>query len=164
MLRPRHMITFALAVLCAALVAGCGGAMSKGDYQKEVRGIDKRVEKDLDALDSNDPSASDINKAESSIDKAANDLDDLDPPSKVKDAHKDLVDVVRDTSKLMGRVGPLIGNAKKDPSKLSDKDVKELQKVSEDFAGIEKRMTKVQKEFEDAGYTNIGFGSNTAKK
>ncbi|MCW2924333.1 MAG: hypothetical protein JWM98_1737, partial [Thermoleophilia bacterium] len=28
MLRPRHMITFALAVLCAALVAGCGGAMS----------------------------------------------------------------------------------------------------------------------------------------
>ncbi|MCW2926309.1 MAG: hypothetical protein JWM86_277 [Thermoleophilia bacterium] len=144
-------------VACAALLAGCGGP-SKKEYEKDVRSVGNSVEKDIKALDSGTPTAKDLDSAQKSLDDAADELDDIDAPDDVSKLHDDLVDTLHDTSDLLGKMGPLMDKATKDPTSLGADEMKDLQKITTDFAAIEKRMKKIEKGYKDKDYS-IGLSA-----
>jgi hypothetical protein len=150
----RSPLAIAGVALCAGLLAGCGG-VSKADYEKDVRAVGKKVEKDFDKLSSGQPSTKDLENAEGALDKAADDIDAVEAPAEVEDLHEDLVAVLHDAGDLMGEMAPLLEQATKDPANA---DQEKLAKVSEDFSKIDKRMKDVQKGYKDKGY-DIGLTS-----
>ncbi|MCB0877556.1 MAG: hypothetical protein KDC46_01045 [Thermoleophilia bacterium] len=149
----RRTITLAAALLASVLLlAGCGSEMSKSEYQKEVKKIGDTVQKDFDKLDSGTPDAKTISGAQDTLEKAADDLADLNPPKDVADLNDELVSVLRDTAKVFGAMAPLMEKAAKDPTSLDEGDTKAMEKVQTDFGKIQERMDKVQKGFKDKGY------------
>ena len=146
------------AILAAALLAGCGEP-SKADYEKDIEKVGNKVEKDLDALDSGQPTPATLTKATKSLNAAADEIEEITPPSEVEDLHDDLVSALRDTADLLGRMAPLMKMATEDPSKLGEDDLSKMTKISEDFTKIEARMKKVEKGFEDKKY-DIGLDTS----
>lgn len=152
----RLLVTLVAALTCAALIAGCGGT-SKAEYEKEVNSLAKSIEKDTKALQSGTPDAKAMESAQKSLDKAADELDDIDPPSEVEKYHDDLVDVLHDTSDLLGKMGPLMTKAIKDPTKIGADEQKEMQGYIEDFSKLEKRMKKIDAGFKKEKYKITGL-------
>jgi hypothetical protein len=153
---PRLLLFVAAALITAALLAGCGGP-SKASYEKDMKKISAKAEKDIDKLTSgSQPSAKDIENAQKTLDEAADDVDDIDPPSEVKDLHNDLVKVLHDTADLMGELGPIMELSQKDPSKVTEKEIKKMNSVTEKFGKIQKEMTRITKAYKKKDY-NIGF-------
>jgi outer membrane murein-binding lipoprotein Lpp len=152
----RLLLALVAALLCAALLAGCGGT-SKADYQKQVKKIGSKVEKDIDKLDSGSPSTKDIDAAHDSIDQAADDIDDIDPPSEVKDLHEDLVSTLHDTADVLDRLAPLMAKATKDPTSLGKDEQDEMADITKDFAKIQKEMTRIEAGYKKKKY-DIGLG------
>jgi hypothetical protein len=144
--KSRLLVALAIAVLSAALLAGCGG-VSKAEYEKDVEKLGKEVEKDLDKLDSGTPTAKDLETAEATLNKAADGLEDIEAPSDVEKLHEDLIDTLRDTAKLMDEMAPLMEKAAKDPTSLGEKELAQMNEITTKFGDIEKRMAKIQ-----AGY------------
>lgn len=144
--KSRLLVALAIAVLGAALFAGCGG-VSKADYEKDVAKLGEKVEKDLDKLDSGTPTADDLKKAKTTLDDAADGLEDIDAPKDVEKLHDDLIETLRDTAKLMDEMAPLMEKASKDPTSLGEKDLAKMNEITTKFGDIEKRMSKIQ-----AGY------------
>lgn len=152
----RLPLTIAVAVLSAALLAGCGGP-SKADYEKEVRAIGADVEKEIDKLDSGAPTPETLEKATKTIDKAADDIDEIEPPSDVEKLHDDLVSTLHDTADLLGRLAPLMEQATTDPESMGDEEREQMEKITTDFEAIEKEMDRVTKGYEKRDY-DIGLG------
>lgn len=146
----------ATALLCAALLAGCGGGPSKAEYEKEVRRIGDDVEKEIDKLDSGAPTPETLDTATDSIEQAADEIEDVEPPKEVEDLHEDLVQALRDTAELLGRLGPLMEQATKDPESLGEEQRAEMEKVTADFAKIEQEMDRITKGYEKQKY-DIGL-------
>jgi outer membrane murein-binding lipoprotein Lpp len=128
MIFNRITVAILATILSALLVAGCGGT-SKADYEKEVKALDSAVTK----------------------------LEDIDPPSEVKDLHDDMVSALRDTSELFDRIAPLMKQATEDPASLGEDDVATMTAIQEDFGKLEARMTKVEKGFKKKKY-DVGLG------
>lgn len=149
--KSRLLLAIAIAVLSAALLAGCGG-VSKADYEKDVRKVGTEVEKDLDKLDSGTPTAKDLDTAKDSLEKAADDLEDIEAPSDVEKLHDDLVDTLRDTADLLDEMAPLMEKASKDPASLGEKEMKQMNDITTKFGAIEKRMSKIEKGYKDKKY------------
>lgn len=86
----------------ALVVAGCGGGGDdKADYEKEVRAAGQALEKafgDIGSSVSGSASAGEaatkLEEGAEALDKAASDLDGVDPPSEVKAPHDDVVDAL----------------------------------------------------------------------
>lgn len=151
---------FAATVLLAALlVAGCGGT-SKAEYETEVGKIGTSVEKDLDKLDSGTPSPEVIDEVQGTLEEAADDLEGIDPPSEVSELHDDLVEVLRDTAALFDDLSPLMEKATSNPEAMGKQELDRMTAVTEEFAGIQKRMAKVQEGYEAKDY-EIGLGSSS---
>ncbi len=71
----RRLTMTALLMLAASmLLVACGGGTSKADYEEQVSKIGDAVDKDLDSLDSGDPTPESIEAAQKSLDDAASDL------------------------------------------------------------------------------------------
>jgi outer membrane murein-binding lipoprotein Lpp len=153
----RLLFALAAALLCAALLAGCGGT-SKADYQKQVKKVGTHVEQDLNKLDSGKPSPADITAAEKSINQAADDIDAIDPPSEVKGLHNDLVKELHATADVLDRLAPLMKQASKDPNSLGNDEQQQMKDISSDFARIQKEMTRIEKGYKAKGY-EIGLSA-----
>ena len=156
----RLLLAMAAALICAALLAGCGGGPSKADYEKDMQSVSKEAEKDIDKLTSgSQPSAKDIENAQKTLEDAADDVEDIDPPSDVEDLHKDLVKVLDDTAELMGELGPIMELSQKDPSKVTEDEIKKMNSVTDRFGKIQKEMTRITKAYKKKKY-NIGFDTD----
>lgn len=157
MKHSRILAATVAALLCAALIAGCGGP-SKAQYEKDMQKVSKTAEKELDKLESGQPSPEDIEQAQKSLKTAADDIDDIEAPDEVAKLHDDLVEVLRDTEQLMGELAPLMIKATKDPSSLGEDEVKAMNDVTTKFGKIQKEMNRVSKGFTKKKY-KIGFDS-----
>ncbi len=153
----RLLVAIAIALLSAALLAGCG-EVSKADYEKDVKKVATKVEKDLDKLDSGTPTAKDLDTAKNSLETAAEDLEDIEAPSEVEDLHEDLVSTLRDTGKLMDRMAPLMEKASKDPTSLGEDELEKMNEITDDFGDIEKRMAKIEAGYDKKKYS-VGLES-----
>jgi PBP1b-binding outer membrane lipoprotein LpoB len=156
MIFNRITVAILATILSALLVAGCGGT-SKADYEKEVQKVGTDVNAELDKLDSGTPTGDDFAKAQKALDSAVTKLEDIDPPSEVKDLHDDMVSALRDTSELFDRIAPLMKQATEDPASLGEDDVATMTAIQEDFGKLEERMTKVEKGFKKKKY-DVGLG------
>jgi predicted nucleic acid-binding Zn-ribbon protein len=157
MKKSRLLVAIAIALLSAALLAGCGG-VSKADYEKDVKKVATKVEKDLDKLDSGTPTAKDLDTAQKTLESAADDLEDIDPPSEVEDLHDDLVETLNDTAKLMDKMAPLMDKASKDPTSLGEKELEQMNEITTEFGDIEKRMSKIEAGYKKKKYS-VGLDS-----
>lgn len=151
----RPFLLTILAIAAAALLAGCGGT-SKADYEKDVKSIGKDVSKEMKAFEAGEPSASDLEDAAKSLDGAADDLDDITPPSEVKDLHEDLIKALRDGGESLGAMAPLLEKVAEDPSSLTEKDSEKMSELGTDVQKLGERMDKVTKGFEKKDY-DLGF-------
>lgn len=153
----RLLAAITIALLSAALLAGCGG-VSKDEYEKSVEKVGADVEKDLDKLDSGQPTAKDLDTARESLESGADDLEEIEAPSEVEGLHEDLVSTLRDTADLMDRMAPLMEKAAEDPANLGEKELEQMQGITTEFADIEKRMAKIDKGYAKKKY-EVGLGS-----
>lgn len=140
-------------------VAGCGET-SKADYEQQIQKIGKTVNEDLDKLDSGTPDEKQINAAVKSLEQAADDIEAVDPPSEVKSLHEDLVTTLNDTADLLSQMAPIMKIAATDPTKLGQKDIDKMTKITSDFEDIQKRMAKIEAGFKKKKYD---VGLNTSK-
>jgi outer membrane murein-binding lipoprotein Lpp len=150
-LMSRLLVLLAALTIGAALLAGCGGT-SKAEYEEQVTKIGAKVEKDLNKLDEGDPTGADLTAATKSLDSAVAELGKVEAPSEVSKLHGELIDTLRDTSELLGRMGPLMEQATADPSKLDADDLELIGTITTDFGKIEKRMDKVNAGFQAKQY------------
>jgi len=151
-------ITILLALVTAALIAaGCGGGMSKSEYEKEVNKIGDRVEKKFDAVEEV-PTQDDIKSAQKAIDTAVSDLEDLDPPSEISDLHDDLIDTIKSMNGVLDRMAPLMEDATKamkDPTSVDQDAMTELQtkmeKVGKDADKASAELDRITKAMKKKG-------------
>lgn len=155
--KSRLLVAIATALLSAALLAGCGG-VSKAEYEKEVKAVATKVEKDLDKLDSGTPTAKDLDTAQSTLETAADDLEDIEAPSEVEELHDDLIKTLRDTGELMDKMAPLMEKASEDPTSLGEKELEQMNEITTDFGAIEKRMAKIEAGYKKQKYS-VGLES-----
>ncbi len=91
-------------ILCLAalalLAAGCGGddGSSKEDYEREVRSVGATLQQTFGELGtsisgsgSTEQAATKLEEGAASLDKAAADFRDIDPPSEIEDSHNQIV-------------------------------------------------------------------------
>lgn len=139
-------------VACAGLVAACGG-LSKTQYQKQVKKIMDKVEKDgKNVFSSSNPTEADFKKAEKLINQAADDLDDISPPSDVKDLHKSMIEDIRTLADAMPKFGKAMAALQKDPSKAESM-MKDLESEQKKVQKATERMEKTRLAFVKKGYT-----------
>lgn len=158
MQRPRPSLLAGLVVAVALLGSGCGGELSKSDYQAKVREVGSGVQGDLKAFtDADKPSKKQLQEAEDALHAAADDLGDIDPPAEVRKLHEQLEDVLDETGDLFGEMAPLLEQASADPTKLSKADLADLARVTGKFTKIQERMEKIQEAYADKGYSKLGL-------
>jgi hypothetical protein len=137
---------------CASLVAACG-AVSKSEYQKQVKKIMDRVEKDGNKVFSaSEPKESDFKKAEKIMNEAADDLEDITPPDDVKTLHEHMVDDIRTLADAMPKFGAAMVKLRKNPQD-QEKIINDLQKDQKKLEKATDRLDKTRKEFVKKGYT-----------
>jgi outer membrane murein-binding lipoprotein Lpp len=156
--RPRAILALFAVLVAALLAAGCGGELTKSEYQSKVSSVGSGVQDDMEAFtNAEKPTKGDLEKAEGALHSAADELDDIDPPSEVAKLHDQLVDVLDDTADLFGEMAPLLGKASSDPSKMDKADLAKMSSVTSEFSKIQGRMEKVQEGYADKGYTKLGI-------
>lgn len=145
-----------LVALFAVGVTACG-ATSKADYKAQVKKIGDRVQKDTKgALNgSGQPSSKQLKDAQTSLNKAADDLDDITPPSDVKQGHEDLVKAVRAMARYVGTLSDAMATIKKDPSKASGLLDKIDPNKSQDVKDATKYEKAAEAEFKKHGYGKL---------
>lgn len=152
----RLLTMLVASVALAALVAGCGGP-SKAEYEREVKKIGNQVEADIDKLDSGQPSPKDIETAQESIEEAADEIEELDAPEEVEKLHDDLVAALNDTAELLGRLGPLMEKASKDPQSMGEDEMSQMNEITADFGKIQEEMNRITEGYEKKQY-DVGLG------
>lgn len=94
-----RVLTLSLAAL-ALLAAGCGGddGSSKEDYEREVQTVGDTLQRTFGELGSSisgsgstEQAATKLEEGAASLDKAAADFRDIDPPSEIEDSHNQIV-------------------------------------------------------------------------
>ncbi len=147
-MRSDRRVLGALLTGAALAFAGCGGGgdekkpESKGDYVKHVNEVGSTLEKELRtvsaALAGNQQNAkalgTELNGGAKVLASAAEDLADITPPDKVKAAHQDIVDGVREladafrTGAKQAGAGDLKSIEKSFAALASSAGVKDIQK------------------------------------
>jgi cytochrome c556 len=88
-------------VAIALVVTGCGGGgdTSKADYEKQVNAAGKALQQSFGDIGTSIGNAKDTKQTAAkladgatALDKAADDLGDIDPPDEIESQHNDLVD------------------------------------------------------------------------
>jgi hypothetical protein len=95
----------ACALAVAALLAGCGGGderLSKAQYQRELSEVGKTLSESIGSVGGAVTGVADLEAAgeqvgelQTALSKAADDLDELEPPEDVEGAHEKLVQGIR---------------------------------------------------------------------
>jgi len=143
-------------VLATALVSACG-AVSKSQYQKDVKKTLDSVKTDFSKLQQpNNPKdfpkvAKQYSDAAASLDKAANDLNGITPPSDVKSEHKDLVQSVHDLATVFRGLGKALLVEPTDPKKAQSMMTDEQTLLKTAVTRIE----AAQKSYIKKGYTGF---------
>jgi hypothetical protein len=140
------------ALVSASLLAGCG-ALSKSEYQKQMKAVGKKADKQFKSFKTGQPSAKSMTKASKALDSVADDVEDITPPSDVESLHKRLIKVLRKTARTIKKLGPLMDQAMKDPTKI---DQKQMESVQKDMADVQTEMDSIQKGYKKKKY-DVGF-------
>jgi len=105
------MKRLALIVVAAVVLAGCGGSsrMSKSAYQQKLQSDGKAVQSSVTALTKAPPSSiadftKEIDKAETAVKNAADDLDAIKPPSEADADNTAIVAALRRIQKGLEQV------------------------------------------------------------
>ncbi|MBC7645476.1 MAG: hypothetical protein H7123_10125 [Thermoleophilia bacterium] len=140
-------------VLATALISACG-SVSKSQYQKDVKKTLDSVKTDFSKLQQpSDPKdfpkvAKQYSAAADSLDGAADDLNDIKPPSDVKSEHKDLVKSVHDLATVFRGLGKALVIESSDPKKAQKMMTDEQQLLQTAV----KRIETAQKSYIKKGY------------
>ena len=142
-------------VLAAALLAsGCGGPLSKKEYEQEMNRIGGKVDKSIDKLSTSEsqaPTGDDISKVADEMGSAADDMEALSPPKEIEKTHDLMVRGLRRLSEafdtLAGSLEETKGNKQRMEKFLNFlKDEKaqsglaDLSKAQEQFAAKDYRV------------------------
>lgn len=148
-MKLRSAIAMGLATV-ALLAAGCGGT-SEEDYEKEIDRLvvtlDEQVTeigRDIQSSGNLENAAADVEKGADTLDEAAADLEDIDPPDDADDAH----------TKIVAGLKSLAGDFREAARAAGANDA---QKVLALFADIEasegfKKIDEARNELKAAGY------------
>lgn len=149
-----------LIALAGLLAVGCGGEVSKSDYEQQVNAVNQDLEDEFDKFQDGQPTKAEMEQGADIIDGAADDLDKIDPPDEVQDTHEQLVKTVRQLGKSLRTMAPALGGG---GSKLSEQDEQALVQAQEDSQDAIEGLQKAQKEFTDAGFKiELGAGSGAS--
>lgn len=177
-MRPLRHVTLAFVVLAAAalLAAGCGGPLSKAEYEKQVEKIGNKVDSSIDKLSPKadaPPSADDIAKAADSLNEAADELNRIEPPGDVAKAHGLMVKGLQHMASSFEKLANRLEGAKADKERmdtfftfLNDKDaqkaIKELTEAQGLFAANGYKVFAPSSGSGSGGGDDSGGGSGSA--
>lgn len=149
---PRLFLSILVMVAAAMLLAGCG-AVSKSQYQKDVKKVIDKVEQRTDKLfASGQPSGKDLEEAGKAITDAADELEGIEPPSDVEKLHDNMVEDIRTLGESLDKLGPAMDKIKKDPSKATEI-MKDVQGEQEKIVKATSRLEETRKAFVKKGYS-----------
>jgi hypothetical protein len=141
-------------VACALLVVGCGGPLSKRDYERRVDQLSTHAQQQLrGAIDGNSPpSGAQLRRAGTVFAHTADDLDSIHPPSRVAKAHGQLVDGFRRLGAAFGRYADDLAEARSDGDRAKVfvrlADDRDVRRAFDD-------LTAAQRAFRSAGYSRV---------
>ena len=147
--------TAALALVAAALVAGCGGESKTDDYKAGMRQVGDEISEASAAVSEVRADSSVAEKSEAidaqraAIQKAADRASDLDPPEDAAKSHKQLVEALDDYAELLGELAAATGDSGKEAEIIGD------------VGPIVDKLSKASKALEKQGY-HFGDGKGDA--
>jgi hypothetical protein len=145
--RKTHAVVGLLAV--GALVAGCGGGLSEGEYREEVEGVLTPLGEELQTIGTDTTSqttpegvADGLGDAEAALETGVGDLEEIEPPDELQEPHDSLVTVLSDFEEATA--GAREGAESGDLEAVGT----EYVTAATDF---QQQLTEVVQEFQDAG-------------
>ncbi len=142
--RQLPLLILLLAVPLA--VAGCGGGVSKEDYEAGLGKVQVQLE-DANEASREASGTSDaaerseaLGKAQAAIDRAADTAEDLEPPDDAKDEHEQLASALREYATLFGEL-----------ASLKEDDPRQTELYSEAGTIVE-RLDSANRALDEAGY------------
>lgn len=162
----RCLFSLLAALFGALTIAGCGGdGMSKQEYESRVREISNeatdKVTKSFGEQEGDVPSGESIQAAAQAYEQGADDIDDLDPPEEVKDAHETLVEALRLMGQTMGSLGEEVEQA---PTNKGKHQAITKGLASGDFTRAREQLARALDEFNDKGYRVFGTTSEPSAR
>ncbi len=156
-----------LACLCGVVaIAGCGGgdgsnggALSKEDYEAAMQSLQTDLQASAEELQAAFSDTTDINAMSDGLSQTADlmsqasqDLDDIEPPDDVADAHQAMVDQSAAAAERLTEFADTVANAS-----LAD-----LQETLAEFQTFEEfeALDEAVRDIQAAGYDIGGSGSN----
>lgn len=147
-----RVLTLCLAAL-ALLAAGCGGddGSSKEDYEREVRAVGGTLERTFGELGnsisgsgSTEQAATKLEEGAASLDKAAADFRDIEPPSEIEDSHNQIVSGLE----------ALADEFRKGAQAAEGGDLRELLEFAQGLQGSDavRQITEAGNDIESKGY------------
>lgn len=147
-----RVLTLSLAAL-ALLAAGCGGddGSSKEDYEREVQTVGDTLQRTFGELGSSisgsgstEQAATKLEEGAASLDKAAADFRNIDPPSEIEDSH----------NKIVSGLEALADEFRKGAQAAEGGDLQELLQFAQGLQGSDavRQVTEAGNDIESKGY------------
>jgi hypothetical protein len=147
-----RVLTLSLAAL-ALLAAGCGGddGSSKEDYEREVQAVGDTLQRTFGELGSSisgsgstEQAATKLEEGAASLDKAAADFRDIEPPSDIEDSHNQIVSGLQ----------ALADEFRKGAQAAEGGDLQELLQFAQGLQGSDavRQVTEAGNDIESKGY------------
>jgi hypothetical protein len=147
----KRVLTICLLAL-APLAAGCGGDdADKDEYEREVREVGQTLESTFGSLGTSisgsgntEEAATKLEEGASSLDRASQELGDIDPPSEIEGPHDDLVE----------GLGELADQFRQGAEAAEGGDLDQLLQFASTLQSSEavQKITKAGEEIESEGY------------
>lgn len=112
----RHLPLTILLLVASLLLVGCGGGVSKDEYEQGLAKVQAQLEdandasRDASATTDAGERAAALKEAQAAIDRAADTAEDLEPPEDATSEHRQLASALRDYAKLFGELVTLKEN------------------------------------------------------
>lgn len=140
-----------LAVLaCSTLLLACGGP-SKEEYERQMQRVNARIDEDIEQVSAGEPSVRALDAAIASIERAARDMEEIEPPGEVEQLHDDFVDAAGETAKLLERLRPLMEKVTSG-ARLDADEMERFEEFQVEFTKLESRTEEIVDGFEQRGY------------
>lgn len=140
------LLTTPLALVSAALLlGGCGGGMSKAEYEREMSAVGRDVDKAMREIDGS--GVQQARQVRKELSRGVDRLRDMDPPEEVADAHEDLIHGLEGMVELMEKYEDSAAEAPGDQKRAIEM-LEELGREDSPLASIE----SARQQYDDAGY------------
>jgi hypothetical protein len=149
----RHERSLAASLAAAAVLVGgggCGGGdrLSKAEYEEKMQEVGASLERSFEAIgdnpDSLDQLSEALGKSQDELREAADELEDVEPPENVEDAHDDVVDGLRGVADQFGEL----------VEATEEGDPEEIEQFMKDFEDSDaaKKLQSATEEIKSKGY------------